>query len=456
MAGAYARRFPRHRRSVCHESGVHEPHPVSLVVTDDLQPEQGDGLLPAPALHPAPDLVRALVDRGVPAPRSPAGSPSLATGHAPGWAPPLLLRLHPLLDPHLRLPLPRREPLPRVRRRGGPSTRSTCGCPAAPAPQSRWRAFFRLVLAIPALAVSSALSGAGVGFSGTTGKSSNTSATRAGDRGRHGRRVPRLVRLARDRPDAARAPGRRRLRPRLQGAAPRLRPARHRPLPERRPDGAARRRSTRPAPHPVHLVGDSEDLRRSRVTVFFRLPLAIPHLVWLVPLVDPRVPRRDRPVVRDAARRQAGGAAAPVPLGVGALRVPRLRVPDAGGEPVPGLHRALRQLPARPRAARAPGARAAGRRSSGSSSSSRRSSSTRRSRTALVARRGPDLVLRARHRPGARGAAQPLGLRAALRRRRSTPTSSCSPTSTRTRARSKVRARPTPGPPGLAALDAAA
>ncbi|MEN3341680.1 MAG: hypothetical protein V7644_1084 [Actinomycetota bacterium] len=38
----------------------------------------------------------------------------------------------------------------------------------------------------------------------------------------------------------------------------------------------------RPPQHPVHLVGDPEDLRRSRVTVFFRLPLAIPHLVWLV------------------------------------------------------------------------------------------------------------------------------------------------------------------------------
>ena len=28
-------------------------------------------------------------------------------------------------------------------------------------------------------------------------------------------------------------------------------------------------------------VGDPEDLRRSRVTVFFRLPLAVPHIVWL-------------------------------------------------------------------------------------------------------------------------------------------------------------------------------
>jgi Domain of unknown function (DUF4389) len=38
----------------------------------------------------------------------------------------------------------------------------------------------------------------------------------------------------------------------------------------------------RPPQHPVQLVGEAHDLRRSRVTVFFRLPLAIPHLVWLV------------------------------------------------------------------------------------------------------------------------------------------------------------------------------
>jgi len=37
-----------------------------------------------------------------------------------------------------------------------------------------------------------------------------------------------------------------------------------------------------PAPHPVHIVGDAGDLRRSRLTVFFRLPLWIPHFVWLV------------------------------------------------------------------------------------------------------------------------------------------------------------------------------
>jgi hypothetical protein len=38
----------------------------------------------------------------------------------------------------------------------------------------------------------------------------------------------------------------------------------------------------RPPVHPVHLVGDAHDLRRSRVTVFFRILLALPHIVWLV------------------------------------------------------------------------------------------------------------------------------------------------------------------------------
>jgi hypothetical protein len=38
----------------------------------------------------------------------------------------------------------------------------------------------------------------------------------------------------------------------------------------------------RPPVHPVRLVGDPHDLRRSRATVFFRLLLAVPHLVWLV------------------------------------------------------------------------------------------------------------------------------------------------------------------------------
>ena len=38
----------------------------------------------------------------------------------------------------------------------------------------------------------------------------------------------------------------------------------------------------RPPEHPVRLVGDAHDLRRSRLTVFFRILLALPHIIWLV------------------------------------------------------------------------------------------------------------------------------------------------------------------------------
>ena len=39
--------------------------------------------------------------------------------------------------------------------------------------------------------------------------------------------------------------------------------------------------SATPAPHPIHLVV-TDDLQRNRLTVFFRLLLAIPHFVWLL------------------------------------------------------------------------------------------------------------------------------------------------------------------------------
>ena len=74
--------------------------------------------------------------------------------------------------------------------------------------------------------------------------------------------------------------------------------------------------------HPVRLVV-TDDLRRSRLTVFFRLLLAIPHFIWLslwgiaaeIALViawfvgalhgsragrAPRLPRRLRPLQRRA------------------------------------------------------------------------------------------------------------------------------------------------------------
>lgn len=38
----------------------------------------------------------------------------------------------------------------------------------------------------------------------------------------------------------------------------------------------------RPPRHPVRVVGDPYDLRRSRLTVFFRVLLTLPHILWLV------------------------------------------------------------------------------------------------------------------------------------------------------------------------------
>jgi hypothetical protein len=38
----------------------------------------------------------------------------------------------------------------------------------------------------------------------------------------------------------------------------------------------------RPPRHPVRVVGDPYDLRRSRLTVFFRFLLALPHIIWLL------------------------------------------------------------------------------------------------------------------------------------------------------------------------------
>jgi hypothetical protein len=38
----------------------------------------------------------------------------------------------------------------------------------------------------------------------------------------------------------------------------------------------------RPPRHPVRVVGDPYDLRRSRLTVFFRILLSFPHILWLL------------------------------------------------------------------------------------------------------------------------------------------------------------------------------
>ena len=86
------------------------------------------------------------------------------------------------------------------------------------------------------------------------------------------------------RPDADGPPRRRRVRARLR--ARRLL-AYLLLVTERYPNADptdARRASTARRQHPVHLVGDARRPAPLALTVFFRLPLAIPHLVWLAAL----------------------------------------------------------------------------------------------------------------------------------------------------------------------------
>jgi hypothetical protein len=149
-----------------------------------------------------------------------------------------------------------------------------------PAPQARWRTLLRLVLGLPAIVLAAALGGVGSAAAQTRG-SRNASA---------GAMVTGLLvgvaflgwfaslfsgRMPRGLRDAgAYATGYR-----AQTLAYLLL------VTERYPSsdaGAMLAAVEPPAPHPVRLGGGPADLRRSRVTVFFRLLLAIPHLVWLV------------------------------------------------------------------------------------------------------------------------------------------------------------------------------
>ena len=198
----------------------------------------------------------------------------------------------------------------------------------------------------------------------------------------------------------------------------RVSPARHRPLPERRPDGDARRGLERPPRHPVRLVGDADDLRRSRLTVFFRLPARDPAPRLARALGDRRVLRRDRALVRrrsSAARRRAACTASSRRYVRYRLHVLRLPLPRR--EPVPRASTgAPGRVSARPRASPEP--QRQNRWKTGFRHRPRDPGAPRERgpRRGALHRRRPDVVRRARHGLGAVGPAEPLGLRAALRR----------------------------------------
>lgn len=153
--------------------------------------------------------------------------------------------------------------------------------PEEPAPQSRWRTLFRLVLAVPVLMVSSVLGGVPVAAAGDSGGGSGESGGSASFGGVMFAgaflgwfaslvtgRMPRGLRDM-----VAYANGYR-----AQGYAYLLL------VTDRYPNtdpGPLLATVDPPPRHVVHVANDEDDLRRSRVTVLFRLPLAIPHLVWL-------------------------------------------------------------------------------------------------------------------------------------------------------------------------------
>ena len=95
----------------------------------------------------------------------------------------------------------------------------------------------------------------------------------------------------------------------------------------------------------------TDDLRRSRLTVFFRLLLALPHIVWVILWTIAVIPAALVTWFATLVSRPAAGGAAPLPLGVHPLQHASLRLSVPGREPVPGVHRRAR-IPRRPGAAR--------------------------------------------------------------------------------------------------------
>ena len=141
-----------------------------------------------------------------------------------------------------------------------------------PARQNRWITGFRIFLVIPAAIVSSALIGGGGGFSSSAGSWSASGGV-AGIVAVFGWFVS-LVR--------ARMPrGFRELIAYAVGYGAQV-TAYVFLLTDRYPtsDPASYPVTADPPAHPINLVRE-DDLRRSRLTVFFRLLLALPHLIWL-------------------------------------------------------------------------------------------------------------------------------------------------------------------------------
>ncbi len=152
-----------------------------------------------------------------------------------------------------------------------------------PEPQPRWQTFLRIFLALPALLVSTSLGGLGRAFSFQRTRGGTTKGASGGGGGLLSIVVAVLgwfASVATGRmPKGLRDAGAYAVGYSAQTQAYLLLVTARYP----NSDPTQLLESVeRPPLHVVRLVGDAHDLRRSRVLVLFRLPLAIPHLVWLV------------------------------------------------------------------------------------------------------------------------------------------------------------------------------
>ena len=156
--------------------------------------------------------------------------------------------------------------------------------PEEPAQQKRWKVLLRIFLAIPALIVSATLAGSTSGNVSTSsaGRGSRTSGFTGGG-------ALLLVcgvlgwfaSLVRGRmPKGLRDAGAYSIGYTAQTTAYFLLVTDR--YPNADPTEMLVAVTDRPPRHPVRVVGDPYDLRRSRLTVFFRLLLSLPHLIWLV------------------------------------------------------------------------------------------------------------------------------------------------------------------------------
>ena len=162
----------------------------------------------------------------------------------------------------------------------GPLNALDVSLPAEPVAQPRWKTLVRVVIALPSLIVAAALGGVGGGASRSTARSSNSAGFQSSGVSSVTSILGWFVCVVRGRmPKGFRDTGGFVVGYWAQVLAYLLL------VTDRYPNADPTAMLTsveRPPVHSVHVVGDSDDLRMSRLTVFFRLPLVIPLLFWLV------------------------------------------------------------------------------------------------------------------------------------------------------------------------------